>query len=188
MFGEQHGATEAARADLLRQGEELKAQREERKSGLPVAELRRRAEKDRDTAMAKLSRTGQQLGEIQEQQQKLAEKADQLYLLRDAQEAKVEKLKQQVAEYAHDEAGNAPVAPASTAEKDRQAKEANDASKRVSGATAELTRMATLASNAAAEANQALNEALKRVEGECVYWQILDSNFAMCSAHTFYYL
>ena len=26
-----------------------------------------------------------------------------------------------------------------------------------------------------------------KVEGECVYWQILDSKLAMCSAHTFHY-
>ena len=115
-------------ASLLHKEEQLKLLRGERKSALPVPELRRRAEKDRDAVAAKVQRTEQQLEENQQQQDKLEEQAGAPRDQHAAQIEKLERLKQQVAGFARDEAGNIPCPPVDTgADKQKHTKEAQEA-------------------------------------------------------------
>ena len=156
---------DGALAELQLQEEEVRVMRDERRSELPVAELLRRAEKDRDTAAAKLTRTEQQLEDNQEQQRKLAEKADQLRELHEAQSDKLERFKQQVAYHAQDEAGNVPLASASAAaDKQKQANETNAALRSASGAKAELERLSSVFEVTNAEVARALLEGRKAID------------------------
>ena len=128
-----------------------------------MAELRRRAEKDRDTASSKLERTKQELLDIAEQQAKLQKRADMLSVQQTEQETRVERLKQQVAGLAHDDAGNGPAAHDTAAERARQAKTATDAVKEASEAKAASAQMVADVSKATAAADQAIREAVQAV-------------------------
>jgi hypothetical protein len=139
------------RAELEVQEAVLKSHRDERKSALPIAELRRRAEKDRDAAVAKLARTNLQLDDNQEQQQQLSDKADKLYVQRGMQEEKLEKLKVLVAGYTLGETASSPVVPGVPGPSPEQAKllqQAKDAIAQADCAKAEAERRSDLASNA----------------------------------------
>ena len=172
LLGPNHALSDASSSELQLQEEELRALREQRKSALPIPELRRRAEKDRDAVAAKLLRTEQQLEEIQQQQQKLVEKADELRDQHAAQLDKLERLKQQVAGYAQDEAGNVPSqSVSSAADKQRQTNEtyeavkgANEAKAEANAAKAEFDRQASLFEVKDAEAARALAEGIRLID------------------------
>jgi hypothetical protein len=82
----------------------LRTQREQRRSLMPVAELRRRAEKDRVVTISKVERSAAEIEDILEQQTKLTKRLDQLRVQQGEQEAKLGRLKHQVAGFAREEA------------------------------------------------------------------------------------
>ena len=159
-------------SSLQQKEEQLKVLRGERTSALPVPELRRRAEKDRDAVAAKVQRTEQQLEENQQQQQKLEDKADELREQHAAQLDKLERLKQQVAGFAQDEAGNLPSQSVdSAADKQRQTKEAqeavkgaNDAKADANASKAQFDKQTELFQLKNAELDRALAEGIKLIE------------------------
>jgi colicin import membrane protein len=108
QFGEDNVCTTTVQTQLQSVEGRLRELREERRSGVPVAELRRRAEKDRDLTIAKLERTTNELKEADEQQDKLNKRKELLWTQQAEQTSKLERLKQQVAELAQDEAGTSP--------------------------------------------------------------------------------
>jgi hypothetical protein len=66
QFGEDHSCTDALRQELQQQDDLLKTQRDQRRSKLPVSELRRRAEKEREVTISKIGRITLEIKEGQE--------------------------------------------------------------------------------------------------------------------------
>jgi colicin import membrane protein len=166
QFGEDHSGTMVFQQDLDSAEERLRELRHERRSGVPIAELRRRAEKDRDTAFAKLERTNGELKEVADQQDKLNKRSELLGFQQAEQTVKLEKLKAQVAELAQDE-----IEPGNRGDRaggDKPQHQAAKATGTASEATARASKLAQEAADLTANEGDGLAAAKKAMDAAAV--------------------